>query len=65
MAQLIGIRQHSIQKIISGARVAFDPRTTEQVCTTRDPENYRTKEKAIRTRQWQERENEKRNQRAS
>ncbi len=65
MAQNIGLRQNVMQRIISGARVAFDPRTTEEVCTTRDPENYRAKEKYLRTKAWEEREAAKRNQRAS
>jgi len=65
MAQSIGIRQNAVQRIISGCKVPFDPRTTEEVCSTRDPENYKAKEKLFRTKAWQERENEKRSQRAS
>lgn len=39
MAQRIGIDQNSVQKIVSGARVAFDPRTTAEVEKSRDPAN--------------------------
>jgi len=52
MAQSIGIRQNAVQRIISGCKVPFDPRTTEQVCTTRDPENYKAKERLFRKMQW-------------
>ena len=65
MSQNIGIRQNVLQVVISGARVAFDPRSTEKVCTTRDPENYKAKEKFLRTKAWEEREAAKRSQRAS
>ena len=39
MAHRIGIDQNSVQRIVSGARVAFDTRTTEEVEKTRDPAN--------------------------
>ena len=64
MAQRIGIRQTTEQRIISGCRVAFDPRKTEEVNPTRDPENYKAREKFYRTQQWEERMKEKRAQRA-
>ncbi|VIO73870.1 hypothetical protein CI41S_39790 [Bradyrhizobium ivorense] len=35
----IGIDQNSEQRVISGARVAFDRRTTAEVDATRDPAN--------------------------
>jgi hypothetical protein len=56
MAQKIGIRQNAIQVFISGARVAFDPRTTEQVEKTRDPNNYKANEESYRKALWQERQ---------
>jgi hypothetical protein len=54
--QLIGIRQNAIQVWIGGARVAFDPRTTEEVEKSRDPENYKAREQASRKAAWQERQ---------
>lgn len=42
MAQRIGIDEHSEQRIISGARVAFDPRTTAEVEATRDMTNRKS-----------------------
>lgn len=39
MSKRIGIDQNSVQKIVSGVRVAFDPRTTSEVEGTRDPAN--------------------------
>jgi len=44
----IGIRQWVEQRIISGARVAFDPRTTAEVDSTRDPQNYRSRDRRSR-----------------
>ena len=55
MASRTGIRQWTEQRIISGARVAFDPRTTEQVCTTRSDQNYKALEKYARTQAWHDR----------
>jgi hypothetical protein len=60
MAQRIGIRQNAIQVEVSGARVAFDPRTTEQVEKTRDPNNYKADEKEWRKARWQVRQAEER-----
>jgi hypothetical protein len=62
--QLIGIRQNAIQVHISGARVAFDPRTTEEVEKTRDPKNYKADEAMWRKEQWQERQRDKRREAA-
>jgi hypothetical protein len=56
----IGIRQNTIQVRISGARVAFDPRTTAEVRDTLDDKNYKAAEKGMRTRLWEEREAERR-----
>ena len=64
MAQRIGIRQNTEQRIISGCRVAFDPRKTEDVDPTRDPENYKAREKFYRAQQLEERMREKHAQRA-
>ena len=60
MAKKIGIRMNAIQIRISGARVAFDPRTTAEVCDSRDDKNYMSAEKAWRTAQWEDRQREKR-----
>lgn len=54
----VGIRQNAIQVFISGARVAFDPRTTEEVEKSRDPKNYRNEEKWLRKKIWQSRQRE-------
>jgi hypothetical protein len=60
MAQkLIGIRQNVIQTCISGARVAFDPRTTAEVRDTLDDKNYKAAEKYQRTRLWELRQSDK------
>lgn len=56
----IGIRQNCTQTIISGARVAFDPRTTEEVSQSVDPTNYKAQEKSLRTFRWQLRQAEER-----
>lgn len=55
-----GIRGHTEQRIISGCRVAFDRRTTEQVCTTRDDKNYMASEKYMREQNWHDRQAAKR-----
>jgi hypothetical protein len=39
MAKRTGIEQNTVQKIVSGARVAFDPRTTAEVITSIDMTN--------------------------
>jgi hypothetical protein len=48
MAKRIGIDANSEQRIISGARVAFDTRITAEVDGTRDMTNrvYRSKRRA-------------------
>jgi hypothetical protein len=51
--KLVGIRQNVIQVYISGARVAFDPRTTAEVCETRDERNYKSEERLWRKSLWQ------------
>lgn len=53
MAQRIGIRQWTEQRIISGARVAFDPRPTEKVDSTRDGQNYKTLQGPMRKAFWE------------
>jgi hypothetical protein len=52
----IGIRQNAIQVFISGARVAFDPRTTEEVEKSRDPKNYRREDQWLRKEVWKSRQ---------
>lgn len=61
--KLIGIRQNTIQVFISGARVAFDGRTTAEVCDTIDPSNYRAMEEPMRKRDWEIRQAEERSRR--
>ena len=56
----VGIRKNSIQTFISGARVAFDPRTTEEVSRSVDPTNYKAQEKLWRTLAWEARQAEER-----
>jgi len=41
----IGIAENTEQRIVSGARVAFDPRTTAQADETRDPTNHKKNKK--------------------
>lgn len=60
MAQKTGIRQWTEQRIISSARVPFDPRRTDQVESTRDANNYKAMEKYQRTRAWEVRQAEAR-----
>lgn len=60
MAQRIGIDHHIQQRVISGARVAFDPRLTSEVNDTRDMTNRRTLEAPMRRVMWQDRQREKR-----
>ena len=55
----VGINANTEQRIISGARVAFDPCTTAEVSTTRDPKNRKADEKAMRTAMWRERQRDK------
>lgn len=60
MARKIGIDQHSEQRTISGARVAFDLRTTAEVCDTRSPKNGIADGKWLRKQIWEERQRDKR-----
>ena len=60
----IGLRGNVYQRIISGCRVPFDPRTTEEVQATRDDKNYKQAEKLVRKEMWQERQREKRSETA-
>lgn len=64
MARKIGIRQNAEQRIIGGARVAFDPRITARVLDSIDPINYRAQEEPYRKALWQEREAEKRSRKS-
>lgn len=65
MAQKIGIDGWVEQRIISGARVAFDPRPTEKVANTRSEKNGIADGKWLRTKLWEEREAEKRSRKVS
>lgn len=59
MAKRIGIDQNSEQRIISGARVAFDKRITAEVDDTRDPTNRRALEQPMREAAWRDRQRKK------
>lgn len=48
MSRKIGIRENARQVIISGCRVAFDPRGTQEADNTRDPKNYKAAEQFTR-----------------
>lgn len=48
----VGIRGNSIQLLVSSARVAFDPRTVEDVEKSRDPKNYKAAEEPLRAQRW-------------
>lgn len=56
MSRKIGINANSQQRIISGARVAFDTRTTAEVCDTRSPRNGVADEAVYRKMLWQGRQ---------
>lgn len=62
MAQRIGIDQHTQQRIISGARVAFDTRVTAEVADTRDMTNRKSLEQPMRAAAWRDRQREMRAQ---
>jgi hypothetical protein len=51
-----GIRGHSRQEIISGCRVAFDPRGTKAAHEKRDMRNYKAEEEGMRRRDWEARQ---------
>lgn len=59
MAQRIGIADHTQQRIIGGARVAFDSRITAEVNDTRDMTNRRTLEQPMREVAWRDRQRAK------
>lgn len=65
MAQQTGINEWTVQRIISGARVAFDPRSTAKVATTRSDKNGVASGKYLRTKLWEEIEAEKRSSKSS
>jgi hypothetical protein len=50
---------HIQQRIISGARVAFDPRTTEEAHATRDMTNRKALEQPMRRAEWLDRQRNK------
>jgi hypothetical protein len=56
----MGRRDVTHQRIISGARVAFDPRMTAEAHVSRDEENYKSKERPMRRNAWEARMAEKR-----
>jgi hypothetical protein len=56
MSVKIGINANTEQRIISGARVAFDPRTTGEANNTRDPKNRKSAEKPMREAAWRDRQ---------
>lgn len=58
-----GVRQNCSQIIVSGARVAFDSRTTEEVAQSIDPTNYKAQEKSLRKYRWELRQAEERAER--
>lgn len=60
MSKRIGIRQNANMREISGCKVLFDPRTTEEVCDSRDDKNYKSAEKMFRKMAWEERMREQR-----
>ncbi len=64
MSRKIGIDQNSQQRIISGARVAFDPRTTAEVCDTRSARNGVADEQWLRKEIWEARQRSQRNEAA-
>lgn len=55
----MGIRKATIQRRISGCRVAFDPRTTAEAHVDRDERNYKAEEQAMRKADWIERTRER------
>jgi hypothetical protein len=64
MANRIGIKENTTQIEVSGARVAFDARSTKEANETRDPRNFKAEEKSLRTHLWKLREAEKRDRAA-
>jgi hypothetical protein len=43
------------RRIVSGARVMFDPRTTAEADKSRDPRNYVTEQAPKRRERWEKR----------
>lgn len=60
MGKRIGIEQNTEQRVISGARVAFDLRTTAEANDTRSPKNLRAEERSLRKYLWEVRQAAKR-----
>lgn len=56
MARRIGIDENTEQRVISGARVAFDARTTAEAHDTRSPKNRKAEEKPLREARWKARQ---------
>ena len=56
MSRKVGINANTERRIIGGARVAFDTRTTAEVCDTRSPRNGVADEEMIRKMHWQDRQ---------
>lgn len=52
----------TVKRVISGARVNYDPRTTAEANASRDPRNYRTEQKALRTKRYFERKRQEQQQ---
>ena len=50
----VGIRGNAFMAQISGAKVLFDPRTTAEVCESRDDKNYKSAERLFRKQAWEE-----------
>lgn len=59
-----GIRGNALMVMISGAKVLFDPRTTEEVCESRSDKNMKAAEQGFRKAAWEERLREKRREAA-
>jgi hypothetical protein len=43
------------RRVVSGARVNFDPRTTAEAEVSRDPRNYKSEEQGLRRKRWEAR----------
>lgn len=65
MAKRVGIRQNAVMKEVSGCKVPFDPRTTAEVCDSRDDKNYKAAEEMARKLLREERQREQRGLRES
>ena len=49
----------TVRRIVSGARVAFDPRSTAEALVKRDMTNYKTEQEPQRAARWRKRQAEK------